>query len=73
MNPSYDDDLGPVDQPVQPQLGEAEVLLRDVIDLIATAPNVPLSSTPRIDREQVLALLDEAVARFPDEIRQARC
>jgi hypothetical protein len=72
MNPSYDDDLGPVDQPVQPQLGEAEVLLRDVIDLIATAPNVPLSSTPRIDREQVLALLDEAVARFPDEIRQAR-
>lgn len=72
MDSVYDDDLGPIDEPVGPQMGVTEAMLRDVIDLIATAPNVPLSSTPRIDREQVLALLDEALANLPDEIRQAR-
>lgn len=72
MDSIYDDDLGPIDEPVGPQMGATEAMLRDVIDLIATAPNVPLSSTPRIDREQVLALLDEALANLPDEIRQAR-
>ncbi len=72
MNHDDYDDLGPIDPTPHPMLGDAELLIRDVIDLIATAPNVPLSSTPRIDREQVLNLLDEAIARIPDEIRQAR-
>jgi cell division septum initiation protein DivIVA len=40
--------------------------------MIATAPNVPLSSTPRIDREYVVGLLQDALACLPDEIRQAR-
>ena len=40
--------------------------------VIASAPNVPLSSTPRIDREYVVGLLQDALACLPDEIRQAR-
>ena len=76
---SYDDDnyediddsypepgasMGPV--------GDAETLLRRVIDIIADAPTMPLSSSPRIDRDEVVELLDEALHRLPDELRQAR-
>jgi DNA anti-recombination protein RmuC len=53
-------------------LGDAETVLRRVVDIIATAPNVPLSSTPRLDREELIELLEEALARLPEEVRQAR-
>jgi|SRR6478735_5069151 len=53
-------------------IGDAETLLRRAVDIIATAPNMPLSSTPRIDREEIIELLDEALHRLPDELRQAR-
>ena len=33
---------------------------------------MPLSSSPRIDRDEIIELLDEALARLPDELRQAR-
>ncbi len=33
---------------------------------------MPLSSTPRIDRDEIIELLEEAVTRIPEEIRQAR-
>jgi len=66
------DDSFPQPQPVQARLGESEMILRRTIDIIATAPSVPLSSTPRIDRDEVIELLEEALTRLPDEIRQAR-
>ncbi|MFT4773772.1 MAG: hypothetical protein ACI83Y_001138 [Candidatus Azotimanducaceae bacterium] len=53
-------------------VGDAETLLRRVIDIIADAPTMPLSSSPRIDRDEVVELLDEALHRLPDELRQAR-
>ncbi|MFT3853305.1 MAG: hypothetical protein QM733_11280 [Ilumatobacteraceae bacterium] len=53
-------------------VGEAEALLRDVIDLIATAPTMPLSSSPRIDRDDVVARLEDVLHRLPGEMRQAR-
>ncbi|MCU1504994.1 MAG: hypothetical protein JWM12_4348 [Ilumatobacteraceae bacterium] len=53
-------------------VGDAEALLRDVIDLIATAPTMPLSSSPRIDREDVIVRLEDVLARLPGEMRQAR-
>ena len=53
-------------------VGEAEGLLRDVIDLIATAPTMPLSSSPRIDRDDVVARLEDVLHRLPGEMRQAR-
>lgn len=58
--------------PVQARLGESEVILRRTIDIIATAPSVPLSSTPRIDRDEIIELLEDALVRLPEEIRQAR-
>ena len=54
------------------QMGDAEDILLDVIDLITKAPNVPLSSTPRIDRQEVIALLEDAIACMPQEVREAR-
>jgi uncharacterized protein (DUF1778 family) len=53
-------------------VGDAETLLRRAIDIIADAPTMPLSSSPRIDRDEIIELLDEALARLPEEIRQAR-
>ena len=58
--------------PVQARLGESEIILRRTIDIIATAPSVPLSSTPRIDRDEIIELLEDALVRLPEEIRQAR-
>ena len=47
-------------------------MLRRSIDIIATAPTMPLSSSPRIDRDEIIELLEEALQRLPDELRQAR-
>jgi hypothetical protein len=51
---------------------DSETIVRRVIDIIATAPTFPLSSTPRIDRDEIIQLLEEAVGRLPDDLRQAR-
>lgn len=53
-------------------VGDAEALVRRALDIIANAPTMPLSSSPRIDRDEIVELLDEALNRLPDEMRQAR-
>ena len=53
----------------QPQ---AEQLLRRAIDVIEAARPMPLSSDSRINKEEVLELLNESVDRLPDELRSAR-
>ncbi|MEY4401812.1 MAG: hypothetical protein RL072_1677 [Actinomycetota bacterium] len=68
---SDNDDL-PTEELPDVQMGDAEEILLDVIELISKAPNVPLSSTPRIDREEVIALLEDAIACLPQEVREAR-
>ena len=67
-----DEDLGLEPAPPPYQAGEAEQLLLRLRDIVASAPNVPLSSTPRISREEVLDLLDGALDRLPEELRAAR-
>ncbi|MGN6694348.1 MAG: hypothetical protein ACTHN0_09230 [Aquihabitans sp.] len=74
-----DADLEPVDEP-QPRRTlvrgrtqvDAEELLRRVSDLIAAARPMPLSASAMINKEEVLELLDEAIGRLPDELREAR-
>lgn len=68
---SDNDDL-PTEELPDVQMGDAEEILLDVIELVSKAPNVPLSSTPRIDREEVIALLEDAIACLPQEVREAR-
>ena len=71
-----DDDYDDIDdeypEPGTGYVGDAEQLLRRAIDIIATAPTMPLSSSPRIDRDEIIELLEEALQRLPDELRQAR-
>lgn len=52
--------------------GDSATLLRRAIDLVATAPTMPLSSSPRIDRDEMVEILEEALHRIPTEIREAR-
>ena len=43
-----------------PHLGDAETLLKRAVDIIVTAPTMPLSSSPRVDRDEMVELLSEA-------------
>ncbi len=49
-----------------------EQLLRRVVDLIEAAPGLPMSASVRINKDEILELLDDGVARLPDELRAAR-
>lgn len=52
---------------------DAEVLLRRLIEVVNNAKPIPLSTTVRLDsKDEVLELLEEALDRLPDELRQAR-
>ena len=51
---------------------DAEELLRRVADLIAAARPMPLSASAMINKDEGLELLDEALERLPDELREAR-
>jgi hypothetical protein len=51
---------------------QVEAMLRRVIDVIDSARPMPLSSDSRINKDEVLELLNETLARFPDELRAAR-
>ncbi len=51
---------------------QVEAELRKVIDLIEAARPMPLSSSSIINKEEVLELLKDTLARLPDELRAAR-
>ncbi len=52
---------------------DAEAMIRRVIDIIESTRTLPLSSSVKLDnREEVLELLEEALARLPQDLRQAR-
>ncbi len=51
---------------------QVEALLRRVADLIEAARPMPLSASSMINKEEVLELLNEALAALPDELRAAR-
>jgi len=73
----YYDDYDDIDDdyPEQAQVayvGDAETLVRRCIDIIVNAPKMPLSSSPRIDGDEIIELLQDALDRLPDELRQAR-
>jgi cell division septum initiation protein DivIVA len=52
---------------------ETETMVRRVIDMVAATRTIPLSSSVKLDnKDEVLELLEEACARLPDEVKQAR-
>ena len=55
-----------------PEQPDSETLLRRVVDIIGNAKSMPLSSSVMISRDEVVELLEEAMSRLPDQLRQAR-
>jgi F0F1-type ATP synthase membrane subunit b/b' len=51
---------------------DAETLIQHAIDHVATARAMPLSSSVLVARDELLELLQSALERLPDEMRQAR-
>ncbi len=61
------------DSPMAGPRPDTETLLRRVIDIISNTRALPLSSSAKLDnKDEVLELLDEAVDRLPEELKQAR-
>jgi cell division septum initiation protein DivIVA len=51
---------------------DTETLVRRVVEVVTNAKSVPLSSSVMITKDEVLELLEDALERLPDELRQAR-
>ena len=51
---------------------DSETLLRRVIEIVNNAKPMPLSTTVRVEKDEVRELLEDALARFPEELRRAR-
>ena len=73
----YDDseldiDLTPPSVGAQYHPAETEDVLLQLRDIIEAARPVPLSASSMIAKEEVLELVDEALAQLPEELRAAR-
>jgi cell division septum initiation protein DivIVA len=51
---------------------ETEALLGRLIEVIESARPMPLSNSSMINKDEVLDIIDAAIARLPDELRAAR-
>ncbi|HWG74254.1 MAG TPA: hypothetical protein VG184_09390 [Acidimicrobiales bacterium] len=57
----------------RPDPVDTETLVRRVIDLIGGTRTLPLSSSVKLDnKDELLEMLEDACARLPDEVKQAR-
>jgi len=63
------DDLADLDQPPPTQ---TEQLLRRLLDVVATARPVPLSTSAMVNKDELIALVEEALHAFPKEVRESR-
>ncbi len=52
--------------------GDAEALIRSVLDTVSNAKAMPLSTSVLVSRDEVCEILQRALDSFPDELRQAR-
>lgn len=68
----YDEDDEDAGRGGQHARRDIETDLRELRELVANAKQMPLSNSALVPREDVLALLDQAIRDLPDEIREAR-
>jgi hypothetical protein len=59
------------DEPPVEEVG-VESILNQLLDLMAVAKSMPLSSSVMVSREEVTSLVHAAIECLPDELRQAR-
>jgi hypothetical protein len=65
-------DLSGAPTPTPYHGAETEEILLQLHDIVDAARPVPLSASSMISKEEVLELLDEALAHLPEELRAAR-
>ena len=51
---------------------DTEVCLRQAYDLVAGARRVPVSASVMVDREQLLDLIQGAIDRIPEEVKESK-
>ncbi len=51
---------------------DTEAILRHLVDIVANARTMPMSNTIRLTRDEVAELLEAALDRLPDELKEAR-
>ena len=51
---------------------QVEAILREARDIIENARAMPLSASSMVHKEELLDLIDEAMRRLPDDLRNAR-
>jgi Fe2+ transport system protein B len=63
-----------LDEEVAPPVEEVgiESVLHQLLDLMASAKSMPLSSSVMVSREEVVSLVQAALDSLPEELRQAR-
>jgi cell division septum initiation protein DivIVA len=73
-DPDIDIDIDLTPPPIGAQYhpAETEDVLLQLRDIIEAARPVPLSASSMIAKEEVLELIDEALAQLPEELRAAR-
>lgn len=64
--------FGDPSPPPVPGGGDTETLLRQLVDLVNNAKSMPLSASVLIAKDEFMAILDQALERLPEELRQAR-
>jgi hypothetical protein len=58
--------------PGVPRVGELQELIDEMLVAVTEAKSVPLSGNVMVDREQMLAMLENLRERMPEEMRAAR-
>jgi hypothetical protein len=51
---------------------EIEDHIRQAIELVESAPGIPMSASVRVNRDELLDLLDDSLEKLPEELRSAR-
>lgn len=59
-------------EPASGGASDAEALIRQALEMVQEARAMPLSSSVLVQRDELCALLEDALERLPEEIRQAR-
>lgn len=70
---SYLDDHDEGEEPVEVREDDdAAALITQAIEVVSTAKSMPLSSSVLISRDELLDVLESALAALPDELKRAR-
>lgn len=63
---------GGLDQDGDYLMPESDEIIRRVMEIIESSPSMPMSSSVRVNKDEVLEMLEDALERYPKELREAK-